>query len=249
MGATFAADVDAAAHAFVPRLADELDITGDDGHHLARVLRLRASETVTAADGRGAWRAYTVAEVGRSGVRMTASGPTAREPELWPRLVVAFALTKGSKPDLVVQKVTELGADGILPVRAQRSVARWSGPRADAATARLRRIAREAAAQCRRSRLPQVAAPTELGSLIGRPGLVVADRLGVTAAELPDPPRDEWVLVVGPEGGLEAGERAALGPVPTLGVGPFVLRAETAAIAAVAAVAGRRRTRSAFGAG
>ena len=249
MGATFAADVDAAAHTFVPRLADELDITGDDGHHLARALRLRPGETVTAADGRGGWRAYAVAEAGRTGVRMTAAAPAVDEPALWPRLVVAFSLTKGAKPDLVVQKLTELGADALLPVRARRSVARWSGPRADTATARLRRIAREAAAQCRRSRLPEVAAPADLDSLIGRLGLVVADRHGVTAAELPEPPGEEWVLVVGPEGGFEEAERAALGTVPTLGVGPFVLRAETAAIAAAAAVAGRRRTRSAFGPG
>ena len=245
----FAADVDAAGHTFVPRLADELALTGDDGHHLARVLRLRPGEKVTAADGRGGWRPYAVVDAGRAGVRMTAAGPPVEEPELAPRLVVAFALTKGAKPDLVVQKVTELGADALLPVRTQRSVARWSGPRAEAATTRLRRIAREAAAQCRRARLVEVAAPTDLGSLAGRAGLVVADRLGVTATELPEPPGDEWVLVVGPEGGFAAAERAALGAAPALGVGPFVLRAETAAIAAVAALAGRRRTRSAFGRG
>ena len=249
MGPTFAADVDAAAHTFLPRLADEVEVTGDDGHHLARALRLRPGETVTAADGRGGWRPYAVAEAGRAGVGMTAAGPTVHEPELWPRLVVAFALTKGAKPDLVVQKVTELGADALMPVRARRSVVRWSGPRADTATARLRRIAREAATQCRRARLPEVAAPADLESLIGRPGLVVVDRRGATAAELPEPPGDEWVVLVGPEGGLEEVELAALGPAPTLGVGPFVLRAETAAIAAAAAVAGRRRTRSAFGHG
>jgi 16S rRNA (uracil1498-N3)-methyltransferase len=247
VGATFAADVDAAAHTFVPRLVDELDVAGDDGHHLARSLRLRQGETVTAADGRGAWRPYTVAAATRrAGVQLAAAGPPVREPELWPRLVVAFALTKGGKPELVVQKVTELGADALVPVRTQRSVARWSGPRVDTATARLRRIAREAAAQSRRARLPEVAAPVDVTSLVGRGGLLVADRDGVPAAELPDPPDGEWVLVVGPEGGLDPAERAVLGAAPALGLGPFVLRAETAAIAAVGAIAGRRRPRSAF---
>ncbi|MGH8984547.1 MAG: RsmE family RNA methyltransferase [Acidimicrobiia bacterium] len=245
----FAADADAAAHTFVARLEDDLELAGDDGHHLARVLRLGPGEVVTAADGRGGWRPYAVVEASRTGVRMTATGPAVEEPELAPRLVVAFALTKGTKPELVVQKVTELGADALVPVRTQRSVARWSGPRADTATTRLRRIAREAAAQCRRARLVAVAAPADLGSLAGRAGLVVADRLGVTAAELPEPSGDEWVLVVGPEGGFDPTERAALGGAPALGVGPFVLRAETAAIAAVAALAGKRQTRSAFGSG
>lgn len=245
--AAFAADVAAAAHTFVPRLDDALALTGDAGHHLARVLRLRPGETVTAADGRGAWRAYTVAETGRAEVQLAAAGPIAREPDLVPKVVVAFALTKGLKPDLVVQKVTELGADGVVPLRARRSVAHWSATRAETATARLRRVAREAAAQCRRARLPEIGAPLELAALAGRPGLVVADREGAPPEQLPEPPGGEWVLVVGPEGGLEPSERAGLGPAPTLGVGPFVLRAETAAVAALAALASRRRPRSALG--
>jgi 16S rRNA (uracil1498-N3)-methyltransferase len=175
-------------------------------------------------------------------VRLRAVGAAAHEPPLAPRLVVAFSLTKGAKPELVVQKVTELGADVVLPVRARRSVARWAGGRAEAAATRLRRVAREAAAQCRRARLPEVAAPVDLATLFGRPGLVVADREGPSVAQLAEPPGGEWVLVVGPEGGFEPGERAALGPADAVGVGPFVLRAETAAVAGVAALAGRRRT-------
>jgi 16S rRNA (uracil1498-N3)-methyltransferase len=240
-GLGFAAAIAASAHAFVTRLDDTIEVTGDDGHHLARVLRLRAGEAVTAADGRGGWRPYAVAVTGRAEVRLTAAGPPMQEPALVPRLVVAFALTKGTKPELVVQKVTELGADGIVPVRAQRSVARWAGPRAEAAAPRLRRVAREAAMQSRRSRLPEIAAPVDLGVLAGRAGLVVADREGLPAAEVPEPPDGEWVLVVGPEGGFDPAEHAALGATATVGVGPFVLRAETAAVAGMAALAGRRR--------
>ncbi|HEX6310096.1 MAG TPA: RsmE family RNA methyltransferase [Acidimicrobiia bacterium] len=237
----FAAAVGAAAHAFVARLDETLEVAGDDGHHLARVLRLEAGETVTAADGRGHWRPYRVADTAKSQVRLAAAGPPAREPALAPRLVVAFALTKGTKPELVVQKVTELGADAIVPVRARRSIARWAGTRAEAAVSRLRRVAREAAVQARRARLPEVAAPVELGALVGRPGLVVAARDGPPAGALAEPAGGEWVLVVGPEGGFDPGERAAIGAVDSVGVGPFVLRAETAAVAGVAALAGRRR--------
>jgi len=239
----FAADAGAAAHVLVPELSDELSVTGDDGHHLARARRLRAGETVTAADGAGAWRPYVVRAATRAGLLLSACREAAIEPALVPALVVAFALTKGAKPDLVVQKATELGADAIVPLYASRSVRRPPDePRAAAATARLRRIAREAAAQCRRARLPEIADPVPLSSLGGRAGLVVAARDGATPDALVDPPGGEWVLVVGPEGGLDPAELEILGNPPGLAVGPHVLRAETAAVAATAALAVRRRS-------
>jgi len=239
----FCADANAAAHTFVDVLDDEVEIGGDDGHHLARVRRLREGEPVTAADGAGAWRPYVVAATGRRDLRLQASGPVAVEPELAPRLTIAFAVTKGVKPELVVQKVTELGADEIVPVRTRRSVARWEGTSGGTATQRLRRVAREAAAQCHRARLPVVGAPVDLAALAGRPGLVVAERNGDLVADLADPPGREWVLVTGPEGGFEPGEREVLGDPVRLALGPHVLRAETAAVAGAAALAGRRRLR------
>jgi 16S rRNA (uracil1498-N3)-methyltransferase len=239
----FAADEPAVAHTFVDALDDDLVVSGDDGHHLARVRRLRSGEPVTAADGRGVWRPYVVSDAGSGRVDLHACGAAIVEPRLAPRLAVAFALTKGAKPDLVVQKLTELGSDRILPVRSHRSTPRWDRERDATAIERFRRIAREAAAQCRRARLPQIAPPAPLESLAGRPGLLVADRGGRTASELPEPPDDEWVLVIGPEGGLAPSEQVALGSPAALGVGPYVLRAETAAIAGAAVLAGRRRPR------
>ena len=133
-------------------------VGGEDGHHLARVLRLRAGETVTAADGSGVWRPYRVAEVAAAGVQLEAAGDIQQEPAPSPRLAVAFALTKGDKPELVVQKLTELGVDRIVPVLAERSVSRPDPDRAAAAAERWRRIAREAARQCRRATLPAIEA-------------------------------------------------------------------------------------------
>jgi 16S rRNA (uracil1498-N3)-methyltransferase len=244
----FAADAPAVAHTFVDALDDDLVVAGDDGHHLARVRRLRRGEPVTAADGKGVWRPYIVSDTGSGRVGLHACGAAVVEPGLAPGLAVAFALTKGTKPDLVVQKLTELGSDRILPVRSRRSMARWERDRSTAAVERLRRVAREAAAQCRRALLPEIGEPAPLESLAGRPGLLVADRGGWAASELAEPPDDGWVLVIGPEGGLTSSEQAALGSPPALGVGPYVLRAETAAIAGAAALAGRRRPRSASGA-
>ena len=240
----WAADVPASAHLFVAPaagepLVDALDVSGEDGHHLARVLRLRVGEAVTVADGTGRWRAYRVGGVGPV-VRLEAIAGPQREPALSPRLAVAFALTKGEKPDLVVQKLTELGVDRILPILAERSVARLDAARAGTARERWLRIAREAARQCRRATLPVVEELAPLGHLAGHPGLVVAERGGAPAEALGAPPGGEVLVVVGPEGGLADDEVKALGPWGRLDLGPHVLRAETAALAAAAVLAGVR---------
>ena len=246
------ADVPASAHVFVAsaaELTDTVEVGGDDGHHLARVLRLRPGETVTIADGAGTWRPYTVAPSTGSGgggapgsaVRLDAAGDPDREALLTPRVAVAFALTKGEKPEFVVQKLTELGVDRIVPVLADRSISRPDATRAAAMAVRWRRTAREAASQCRRATLPIVEDVVPLAKLAGHPGLVVADRGGGPAAALSSPPGGEVLVVVGPEGGLAPAEIDALTPWARLGLGPHVLRAETAALAAATVVAAHRR--------
>jgi 16S rRNA (uracil1498-N3)-methyltransferase len=237
----WAAAYPATAHVLVAALDDVLTIEGDDGHHLARVRRVRAGESVTAADGLGTWRPYAVERREAATLELRACGGPMVEPELTPRLEVAFALTKGTKPETVVQQLTELGVDRIRPVRARRSVVRWDASRAEAAVARLRRVAREAAAQSRRARLPVVDAPVELAALAGLSGLVLGDHSVVGEGPIPRPPGGAWVVVIGPEGGLEADEIAQLGVVSRLAVGPHVLRAETAAVSAAAALALSRR--------
>jgi 16S rRNA (uracil1498-N3)-methyltransferase len=229
----WAAAVAASAHVFASELPDRLILEGDDAHHLFRVLRLRPGEVVTAADGAGRWRPYVVA----AGDALEATGPGETEPELRPRLAVAFALTKGDKPELAVQKLTELGVDRILPVLADRSVARPVADRAAVQAERWRRVAREAARQCRRARLPEVAELAPLVSLAGHPGLVVAERGGASPATVAAGCGGELLIVVGPEGGLTDREVGLLSPRHRLGLGPHVLRAETAALAAAAVMA------------
>jgi len=111
--------------------------------------------------------------------------------------------------------------------------------------ARLARVAREAGAQSRRSRLPVLDGPVTPRDIAGHPGLVVADVAGVGVDALALPiaaagSRAEWLVAVGPEGGFTTEELAQFADAPRLAVGPFVLRAETASIAAAAALAGRR---------
>jgi 16S rRNA (uracil1498-N3)-methyltransferase len=236
----FAARHPATAHTFVSVLDDDVTLDGEAGHHLSRVRRLRSGESVTAADGEGCWRPYAVVRVRPGAVELHAQGAAVVEPQLEPRLVVAFALTKGTKPDLAVQKLTELGVDGITLLSTRRSVPRWGETRTDAALDRLRRIAREAAIQCRRARLPALDGLHPVAELRGRPGLVVADPAGGDLAGLAAPPGGEWSLVVGPEGGFAPDEEAALESAARLRLGPHVLRAETAALAGAAVLATRR---------
>jgi 16S rRNA (uracil1498-N3)-methyltransferase len=243
----FAARYPATAHTFLRALDDDVTIDDDAGHHLSRVRRLRGGEALTAADGDGLWRPYTVVGVRPGAVDLHAQGAPVVEPQLDPRLVVAFALTKGAKPDLAVQKLTELGVDGVTLLSTRRSVPRWDETREEAAVARLRRVAREAAAQSRRARLPEIDGVHPVTELIGRAGLVVADPAGEEPARLPVPPGGEWVLVVGPEGGFDPDEVSALGSSSPAGetparlrLGPHVLRAETAAIAGAAVLTTQR---------
>ena len=234
------ASVAATAHVFVDRLDDRVVVDGRDGHHLQRARRVRVGETITAADGYGRWRVFTVVVADAGRVQLEATSALAHEARLAPMLTVACSLTKGEKPELAVQKLTELGVDRVLLVQAARSVVRWDDERTASGLDRLRRVAREAAAQSRRARVPVVEGPVMTAELVEMPGLVVAAPGGVRAPELPTPPGGEWVVAVGPEGGFDADELAAMAAAPRLAIGPFVLRAETAAIAAAAALAGGR---------
>ncbi len=132
--------------------------------------------------------------------------------------------------------MTELGVDRIVPLRSARSVVRWQGDRAVRAVARLRRVATEAAAQSRRTWLPEVtevksldglaalSAPVESSPALRRSGGVALAHPGGGPPSLGCP-----VVAIGPEGGWDGGELARFGVGP--GLGPTVLRAETAAIA------------------
>jgi 16S rRNA (uracil1498-N3)-methyltransferase len=232
--------VAATSHVYVDRLDDAVRVDGDDGHHLVRVRRVRTGEVVTAADGYGRWRAYDVTSVEGGAVTLCATTDLEHEVPLAPRLTVACALTKGERPELAVQKLTELGTDAILLVRAARSVVRWGEEREERAVERLRRVAREAGAQCRRARLPVLDGPVAVSEIAGHRGLVVADRSGTPPVGLDEPPGGEWLVAIGPEGGFDDAELALLADAPRLALGPFVLRSETAAIAAAASLVWRR---------
>lgn len=195
-----------------PVLAD------DDRHHLERVLRVRLGDSLTVGDGAGRWRPCRFApEPEPTGEVRQVARPS-------PELAVAFALIKGGRPELVVQKLTELGVDRIVPFVADRSVVRWDAAKSARNTTRLQRVAREAVMQCRRAWVPTVEAPTAMDELARRPGAVLADRGGGPITG------DVRTVIIGPEGGWSDEERAI--GLPRVELSDAVLRAETAAIAA-----------------
>jgi len=197
-----------------PMLAD------DDRHHLERVLRVRLGDAVVVSDGAGRWRSGVLTAAGR--VEPTGDVENVARPA--PAITVAFALTKGERPELAVQKLTEVGADNVVPFVAARSVVRWDDERAAANVERFRRVAREAAMQCRRAWLPEVAPVTDFAGVAALPGAALAD------AEGGPPALEHTAVLVGPEGGWADEERGS--GLPSIRLGAHVLRAETAAIAA-----------------
>lgn len=223
-----------AAWVFVEDLA-ALELVPGDAHHLGRVLRLRPGETVGASDGAGRWRACVVAGPAGRDLRLEPAGPVVVEPEPQPAIAVGFSLVKGDRPELVVQKLTELGVDRILPLAAARSVVRWDAERATRGVARLRQVAREAAMQCRRTRLPVL----EDLSTVSAAAAALAGIAGLCDQDGPEVPTlRRPALLVGPEGGWEEAERSC--GLPLVGVGPTTLRADTAAIAAAVLLNGLR---------
>ncbi|HLN42169.1 MAG TPA: RsmE family RNA methyltransferase [Acidimicrobiales bacterium] len=219
----------AVAQVFVADL-DAISVERDDEHHLAHVLRLRPGEAVVACDGAGRWRVcrFTGSEARRTprAPILEPDGPVVTSRRSAPEVTVAFVPVKGGRPEWVVQKLTEAGVDRVVVLDSLRAVVRWEGERRARAVERLRRVTREAAAQSRRAWLPEVVGTADLDDLRSRlaPVPLALAQLGGDAPALASP-----AVAVGPEGGWEASELAGR---PLVGLGPHVLRAETAAVAA-----------------
>ncbi|MDA0298404.1 MAG: RsmE family RNA methyltransferase [Actinobacteria bacterium] len=215
------------AHVFVQSL-DVPSLSDDDQHHLLKVLRVKSTDQITVSDGVGKW---ITATINKDGDVLATSELFVVEPPKW-KLCVAFAPVKGEKPELIVQKLTELGIDEIIPLApTARSVVRWDAAKTEKQTGRLQRVANEASMQSRRVWLPVVHPVTQLADLVSRSEVAFAELGGVEAAHR--------TIVVGPEGGFAPDELD--GSVSRVSLGESVLRAETAAIVAGALMTRCRR--------
>jgi 16S rRNA (uracil1498-N3)-methyltransferase len=210
--------------AFVADL-DAPELSSDDRHHLERVRRLRTGDALTVADGAGRFRAA------RFGPALVIDGDVTGSPPPARPVTIAFALTKGDKPELVVQKLVEIGVDRIVPFVAARTIVRWEPAKEARQLDRWRVIAREAAAQAHRPRWATVDPVTTFAAVAALPGATLAHPDGGALGPA-------TTLLIGPEGGWADDEEGA--GLPLASIGPHVLRAETAALVAGAlAVAGR----------
>lgn len=217
-------------------------LDGPPAHYLGKVMRAGPGDAVVLCDDQtGEWAAR-VTEAGKRHVSLTVENrlrPREQVPDFW----LCPALLKKDRFDLVLEKATELGVRAIRPVLTRRCVADKLNRE------RARAIVVEAAEQCARTALPELAAPAKIEVLLrdwpAKRTLFFADELGGTPAATaftvhPGPA----ALLTGPEGGFDDAERAAIRGCPQavpISLGPRILRGETAAIAGVAlwmAVAG-----------
>ena len=207
-------------------------LDGPQANYLGNVLRMGEGAELLLFNGvSGEWLAR-VAEAGRKRMTLAVEQQT-RPLEAVPDVTLAFAPVKRAQTDWLIEKATELGAARLQPVITQRTIVER------VKLERLQAIAIEAAEQCGRTMLPEIAEPMALARLLEQSGrtLYFADEAGGEAAATAFAPGPATILT-GPEGGFTDGERAAIRAAPgarAISLGPRILRAETAALAALAA--------------
>ena len=228
---------DAALHA-----GGTASLPEDAAHHAVHVLRLRAGEEVTLFNGRGGEYAARIASIERQRVTVDVLAHRALERESPLALTLVQGVSASEKMDFTVQKATELGAAVLQPVIAARSVGRLAGERAAQKRAHWQRVAIAACEQCGRNRVPQVLPPLPLAEYCrtagAAGGLLLSPEAQLGLREAAARLKGAVALAAGPESGFSAAEEAMLqgaGFVPVR-LGPRVLRTETAALAALAAL-------------
>lgn len=238
MPATPAWPPKSAPRLFVPDpLADgvRVSLQGNQAHYLSRVMRVAEGDAVILCDDlTGEWAARVV-EAGKRDVLVLCE-KMLRPREQVPDFTLCAALLKKDRFDIVLEKATELGVARIQPVLTRRCVAdRLNMERA-------RTIVTEAAEQCARTALPELAEPVKLDAMLrdwpaGRALFFADENGGEPAAAAFAAGSGPAALLVGPEGGFDDAERAAVRALPqarAITLGPRILRGETAAIAATA---------------
>jgi len=231
----------------LPRQGGVIPLGSAETHYLCNVLRLRPGARLLLCDGSGRQAEGVLHGVREGRARVAVQREIPAQTEAPVSVHLGIGLLKAPKMDLVIQKVSELGAEAIHPLTTSRTVPCLAPERWEGRLARWRKIAREASRQSGRTRVAQVDPPTTLERILERKNsfdLRFLFSLGpcVARGELEPPPElaqpRSILVLVGPEGGFSAKEeQIALsnGCLP-VGLGPRTLRAETAAILAVGLV-------------
>lgn len=217
----------------------ELRLTGEEGHHAARVMRKKAGDRIEVFDGAGHWARGQVSEVNRSEIRLTVE-ESGLSTTLQPQIELALAIPKGKTMDLVVQKAVELGVNVIQPLITRNTVVKVSAEDAVEKASKWQRVALEACKQCGQNFLPEVKTVKPLGKYLREeragdsfvaslaPGAEsIRQKLESLSADC-----GELSFLVGPEGDFSSEEIAeALGAgFAPVSLGEIVLRVETASL-------------------
>ena len=218
----------------------QLELPEAAARHVAQVLRMRAGEALVLFDGRGGEYAATIEAVERRAVRVRTGAHQAIERESKLAITLAQCVSKGERMDYTIQKAVELGVSAIVPLLSARSVVRIDAERWEKKLEHWRGVIVAACEQSGRTRLPELTPVQALDRwLPAAPGaarLVLAPEGGASLKALPA--AGGAVLMAGPEGGLSEPEIALAERhgFARLGLGPRVLRTETAGVAAIAAL-------------
>jgi 16S rRNA (uracil1498-N3)-methyltransferase len=214
-----------------------LELPEAAAHHAARVLRLREGDAVVLFDGRGGEYGARLSMPGRD--RVLAETGERRDTDRESPLAVTLiqAISTSDKMDFTIQKAVELGAVAIHPVFSAKSVVRLSGEREAKKLAHWRRIAIAACEQCGRNRIPEIREPVALDRYAAPAGVKILLSPSGTA-RLADCAKGPITLAAGPEAGFSGEEEKQLlrSGFAAVRLGPRILRTETAALAALAAL-------------
>jgi 16S rRNA (uracil1498-N3)-methyltransferase len=227
---------------------DSVLVQGEEHHHLSRVLRLRAGDAVSLFDGAGRGFMGNIESIEKHQTRVRLTAPDDRTVEPRFRLVLLQGIPQHDRMDVVIQKTTEIGVAAIVPIIAARTVLRPGREGRWGRLDRWRRVASEAARQSGRLRVPEIAEPIAWGDFLG--GIEEAPHLARLLLDPETPPgaaeerfalgahHRSALLAVGPEGGwshpeVVAGRERGFS---RMGLGPRILRTETAGIVAVALI-------------
>ncbi|HEX3062845.1 MAG TPA: 16S rRNA (uracil(1498)-N(3))-methyltransferase [Usitatibacter sp.] len=208
--------------------------------HVAKSLRLKAGDTLVVFDGRGGEYDAAIQRVEKDRVDVKVGAFRDADVEAPLRVGLVQGLPEADKMDWIIQKAVELGVGWVQPVVCDRSVVRLSGERAARREAHWRRVAVAACEQSGRNRIPEVRPTLGFQSWVAVPAAaprwVLTPAAPALAAQ--PAPQGDIELLVGPEGGLSEREMdlaISQGGI-SVGLGPRVLRAETAPVAALAAI-------------
>lgn len=228
-----------------PREGSTIMLAEDSAHHAVHVLRVRTGDDVSLFDGRGGEFSGRVASIERLRVTVDVLEHRAIERELPLKVVLVQGISSGERMDFTIRKAVELGVAQIQPVLAVSSLARPKGERAVARHSHWQKVAIAACEQCGRNRVPAVLSivnATEYRAQGDALMILLSPDSETPFSRIVQQKSSAVTLAAGPEAGFNAQEERAFldaGFVPAK-LGPRVLRTETAALAAIAALSALR---------